>query len=131
MADHPNVERMRKGYDAFGRGDLDYLRNEMFADDVVFHAPGDNPLAGDYKGIDEVFGFFGKLVQESGGTFSLEIHDLLANDEHAVGLHTAHAEREGKTLRDNNTLVFHVRDGKVTEVWQYWADPYSADELFA
>ena len=24
-----------------------------------------------------------------------------------------------------------VSDGKVTEVWQYWADPYAADELFA
>lgn len=42
-----------------------------------------------------------------------------------------HAERAGRTLEDNNTLVFHVRDGKVTEVWQYWADQYAADELFA
>jgi ketosteroid isomerase-like protein len=33
-------------------------------------------------------------------------------------------------LWEHNTLVFHVRDGKVTEVWQYWADPYAADELF-
>jgi hypothetical protein len=23
-----------------------------------------------------------------------------------------------------------VRDGKVTEVWQYWADQYAADDLF-
>jgi site-specific recombinase XerD len=71
------------------------------------------------------------LVLGKGGNFRVEVHDILANDEHAVGLHTAHAEREGKTLQDNNTLVFHVRDGKVTEVWQYWADPYTADELFA
>jgi ketosteroid isomerase-like protein len=33
--------------------------------------------------------------------------------------------------QDNNTPVFHVRDGKVTEVWQYWSDQYAADELFA
>jgi hypothetical protein len=32
---------------------------------------------------------------------------------------------------EDNALVFHVGDGKVTEVWQYWADPYAADELFA
>jgi uncharacterized protein len=67
----------------------------------------------------------------TGGNFRVEVHDIVANDEHAVGLHTAHAEREGRTLQDNNTLVFHVPDGKVTEVWQYWADPYAADELFA
>ena len=37
----------------------------------------------------------------------------------------------GRVLEGNGTLVFHVRDGKVTEVWQYWADQYAADELFA
>jgi uncharacterized protein len=72
-----------------------------------------------------------RLDQRARGSFRVEVHDILANDEHAVGLHKASAEREGRTLEDNNTLVFHVRDGKVTEVWQYWADPYAADELFA
>ena len=43
----------------------------------------------------------------------------------------AHAERAGRTLEDNDTVVCHVRDGKVTGVWQYWADQYAADELFA
>jgi hypothetical protein len=46
-------------------------------------------------------------------------------------LNSLHAERAGRTLQDNNTLVFHVRDGKVTEVWEYWSDQYAADELFA
>ena len=55
---------------------------------------------------------------------------MVANDEHAVGLNSVHAERAGRTLEDNNTLVFHVRDGKVTEVWQYSSDQYAADELF-
>jgi hypothetical protein len=29
------------------------------------------------------------------------------------------------------TMVFHIRDGKVTEVWQSWTDQYAADEQFA
>jgi ketosteroid isomerase-like protein len=99
--------------------------------DIVWHAPGRSQLAGDHQGVDTVLGFFAKTMELTGGNFRVEVHDILANDEHAVGLHTAHAEREGRTLQDNNTLVFHVRDGKVTEVWQYWADQYAADELFA
>ena len=67
----------------------------------------------------------------TGGNFRVEIHDIVANDEHAVGLHTAYAEGKGETLQDNDALVFHVRDGKVIEVRQYWADPYTADKLFA
>ena len=131
MADHPNVERMRKGYDAFGRGDLDYLRGEMFAEDVVFHVTGDNPLAGEYKGVDEVFGFFGRLMQESGGTFSLEIHDVLANDEHGVGLVRVTAEREGRRLDQNAAHVFHLRDGKVTENWTMPEDSGAVDEFWS
>jgi ketosteroid isomerase-like protein len=131
MADHPNVERMRKGYDAFGRGDMDYLRNEMFADDVVFHVAGDNPLAGEYKGMDEVFGFFGRLMQESGGTFSLEIHDVLANDEHGIGLVHVTAEREGRRLDQNAAHVFHLRDGKITESWSMVEDSRAGDEFWS
>ena len=55
----------------------------------------------------------------TGGSFRVEVHDVVANDEHRIGLNSVHAEREGRALEDNNTLVFHVRDGKVTEVWQY------------
>jgi ketosteroid isomerase-like protein len=47
-----------------------------------------------------------------------------------VGLNSVYAEWAGRTLEDNNTLVFHVRDGQATEVWQYWSDQYAADELF-
>jgi uncharacterized protein len=109
---------------------MDTLR-ELFHPDIVWHAPGRSQLSGDHQGVDAVLGPFGQSMELTGGTFRVEVHDVVANDEHAVGLHKAYAERQGRTLEDNNTLVFHVRDGKVTEVWQYWADQYTADELFA
>lgn len=56
---HPNADLLRKGYDAFSKGDLDTIKNEVFSPDVVFHVAGRNPLSGDYRGVDEVFGFFG------------------------------------------------------------------------
>jgi uncharacterized protein len=127
---HPNEDLIRRGYDAFSRGDMDTLR-ELYHPDIVWHAPGRSQLAGDHRGVDAVFGFFGQVMELTGGNFRVEVHDVVANDEHAVGLHKGHAERAGRTLENNGTLVFHVRDGKVTEVWQYWEDPYAADELFA
>jgi len=126
---HPNADLVRRGYDAFSKGDLQTLR-EVFAPDVVWHSPGHNQLAGDYQGVDAVLGFFGRTMELTGGAFRVELLDVVANDEHAVGLHAVHAERGGRTLDDRNTLVFHVRDGRATEVWQFWADQYAADELF-
>jgi hypothetical protein len=54
----------------------------------------------------------------------------VSSGEHK-GAATMGHPNEDLTRRGYNTLVFHVPDGKVTEVWQYWADPYTADELFA
>jgi ketosteroid isomerase-like protein len=126
---HPSEDLLRRGYDAFGKGDMQTLR-EVFDPEVIWHAPGRSQLAGDHRGVDTVLGYFGRTVELSGGTFRVEVHDVVANDEHAVGLHVVHAEREGSTLEDRNTLVCHVRNGKVTEVWQFWTDLYAADEFF-
>jgi ketosteroid isomerase-like protein len=126
---HPNEDLVRRGYDAFSSGDVQTLR-ELFDPDIVWHALGRSQVAGDHRGVDAVLGYFGQTMELTGGTLRVEVHDVVANDEHAVGLHSVHAERAGKTLDDNNTLVFHVRDGKVTEVWQYSSDQYAADELF-
>ena len=112
---HPNEDLIRRGYDAFSRGDMDTLR-ELFDPDIVWHAPGHSQLAGDHQGVDAVLSYFARTMELTGGNFRVEVHGVVANDEHAVGLNSVHAERAGRTLEDNNTLVFHVRDGKVTEV---------------
>ncbi len=126
---HPDEELVRRGYDAFSKGDMQTLR-EVFHPDLVWHSPGRNQLSGDHRGVDAVLGFFGRTMELTGGTFRVAVHDVVANDEHVVGLNSVAAERGGRTLRDTNTLVFHVRDGKATEVWQFWADQYAADEFF-
>ena len=127
---HPNVELLRQGYDAFEKGDLDTLR-VLFADDIVFHVSGHSPLAGDYRGQDEVFGFFGKLVELTGGTFKLDVHSILADDEHGTVLSTTTAQREGRSLTEMTVDVFHLADGKVTEVWTIAEDQQAGDEFFA
>jgi ketosteroid isomerase-like protein len=127
---HPNEELVRRGYDAFARGDVDALR-QVFADDTVFHEPSRNPISGDYQGIDQVLGFFGTLAERSGGTFRVNVHDVVANDEHVVGLHSSEAERKGRLLRSPTTLVIHVRDGRITETWSSHYDQLEYDDFWA
>jgi ketosteroid isomerase-like protein len=126
---HPNEDLIRRGYEAFATGDMATL-DGLFADDIVWHAPGRSQLAGTYRGKEEVFGTFQKVAELTGGTFKLEIHTILADDEHAVVLARSTGEREGKTLDDNAVQVFHVKDGKVTEQWLYPGDVYAADEFW-
>jgi ketosteroid isomerase-like protein len=126
---HPNADLLNRGYDAFDKGDLDTIRG-LFADDIVFHVAGNSQVSGDYRGIDGVFGFFGKLAELSGGTFKLERHAVLADDTHATVLSTMTAEREGKRMEAKSADIFHLRDGKVTECWALSADQDALDEFF-
>jgi uncharacterized protein len=126
---HPNEELVRKGYEAFGKGDIETL-NDLFADDIAWNVPGRNQLAGTYRGKDEVLGVFQKTAELTGGTFKLEMHDLLANDDHVVGLIHATGEHDGKKLEDNSVQIFHIKNGKVTEQWLHPGDPYATDEFW-
>jgi len=128
---HPNEDLVREGFAAFGRGDMDALRKQFFADDIRWHVPGRNPLCGDYEGPEQVIQYFTRVFEATGGTLGIELHDVLANDNHAVALYTASGERAGKQLTDNEVLVYHFRDGKVYEAWTHATDQYAADEFFS
>jgi len=126
---HPNEDLIRKGFAAFASGDMATL-NDLFDDDIVWHALGRNQLAGTFLGKEAVFGELQKVGELSGGTFKLELHTVLADDEHVAVLVRAMGEREGRTLDDNSVQIFHVKDGKVTEQWLYPGDVYASDDFW-
>jgi ketosteroid isomerase-like protein len=128
---HPNEDLVRAGFAAFGRGDIDALRDQFLASDVRWHTAGRSPVSGDYEGVAQVLELFGRFFELSGGTVRLELHDVLANDERAVALYTARAEREGRRLEDHTVTTFRIRDGKVNEAWTKGTDLYADDEFWS
>ena len=129
MAEHPNVARIRNIYAAVANGDLAAL-NDVFAEDLVWHDSGRNQLSGDYRGREAVFEFFGKVMEATEGSFHLDLHSVLADDEHGVALVTISASRGGRSIKVNAADVMHLRDGKVSEVWAIPTDQYAFDEVF-
>jgi len=130
MAEHPNAELFRRGYAAFQSGDLESLRS-LLAPDVVWNVPGRNRFAGIFRGVDDVLKLFMQQFQETNGTFRVEVHDILANDDHAVALATVSAERNGKSVSDRYTHVAHFKEGKLTESWICDENLYAIDEFWA
>ena len=130
MAEHPNLESARAGYEAFATGDMATV-GDLLADDIVWHSGVNNILTGDYEGKEAVFNYFARLMQETGGTFKNEIHDMLANDDHGVALVTFSATRGDKSLEGSIVHVFHMRDEKMTEFWAISEDQAQFDEFWA
>ena len=128
--DHPNLTRMREGYDAFGKGDLAAL-TELWREDVHWHEPGGNQLSGDYEGPQAVFGMFGRIVDLTGGSFRVEPVLLCADDEHGTALVRITAHRGDLHAE---TLSAHVTrfdaDGRLAEFWDAPTDQPLMDRLF-
>lgn len=128
MAEHPNVARIKDVYAAMAKGDLAAL-NDVFAEDLVWHDGGRNQLSGDYRGREAVFQYFGKVMEVTEGSLALDLHSVLADDEHGVALMTISASRGGRSFNGNAVDVMHLRDGKVAEVWAIPTDQYAYDEV--
>jgi len=130
VPEHPNTQRAREAYEAFGRGDLAPLV-EIFADDIVLHTFGSSPLAGDYKGKDAIIAFLAKLFEMTDGTFTINVHAVTAHDDRAVALAHMTAKRGDRTLDLNSVHVFRLADGLITEMWSYEDDQDAADAFWS
>lgn len=116
MAAHPHAELVRKGYEAFSRGDSETLRTLM-SGDVAHHVPGSHPLAGDFKGQDAVIDMYRRLSEETNGTLRVELRHVLVDGRgHAVSVHRFTAERQGKRIDENGSIVFRVVGNKFTDL---------------
>ena len=124
-----NAAIVRRGYEAFNSGDVQTLAG-LFSEDAVWHVAGRNRLSGEKRGRDACLSYFGQLGEISQGTLRAEVHDIVANNDHVVALHTSIGQREGKSLNVHTALVFHLRDGKVVECWEHGEDTVAFDEFF-
>ncbi len=98
---------------------------------LTWHEPGDSLISGVHQGIEAVLTFFGKLAELTGGTFKIEVHDLLASDEHGVCLSVISGSRAGKELNQNIVQVYHLKGGKITEAWNLPFDQAKIDEFWS
>jgi uncharacterized protein len=129
MAEDSYESVVRRAYQNFESGDLDLL-GVVMAQDVIWHEPGRSRLAGDYKGPQAVLGFLGQLKARSGGTFKVEILDVLSEPERVVVFQRETATRNGNALDVIAAVDFEIHHAKITEVTVYQADTYMFDEFW-
>lgn len=123
---HRNAEIYRQLYDMFLKQDIAGAK-ELVADDVRWHEAG---------APDAVVGKDAVLQRLSLGeslTADVDVHDILADDDHVVALITAHMRKpNGDDITYRAVEVAHMRDGKVTERWSFMdAVPDDVGRFFA
>jgi ketosteroid isomerase-like protein len=131
VEEHPNAAVIRKMHQALARGNYVSTLAQLFAEDIVWHLPGSGPLAGRHVGRDKVFAAMRRFEELNEGTLRVEVHDIVAGDEHAVALLRATATRKGKRYNSLEVDVYHIREGKVTEFWSFAEDQRVTDEFLS
>lgn len=128
MGAQEDIELVRKGYEAFIAGDLEWM-NEHLHENVVWHSPGNNVLSGDYRGRESVLAFFAKSVQVALPEFNM--HDIVASDDHVVALFSINWRRNdnGETFEGRVAQVFHIENGQALEVWTMAEDQAGFDKF--
>jgi ketosteroid isomerase-like protein len=129
QAEHPNATVVREGFKAFETGDMGWM-DQHLADDIVWHVGGQSKLSGDHRGKEAVLNLFARQAQVFSGAPTIDVHEVLANDEHAIAIGTATAnDPDGGTVEWKFANVFHIKDGKATEVWGLADETSATDAL--
>ncbi|MFE6846402.1 nuclear transport factor 2 family protein [Streptomyces sp. NPDC057686] len=116
MSEHPDAALIRRGYEAFGKGDMETLGSLMTAD-VIHHVPGSNPLSGHHKGREAVLDMYRRLGEETNGTFQADLHSVLVDGRgHVMAFHTARGDRGDHGIEIQEGLFFTIVGGKITDI---------------
>jgi ketosteroid isomerase-like protein len=115
-------------YECFGTGDMETLKNEVFAPDIEWALPGHHPLSGVKRGADEVLAFFAAL--QTVGVNVDNVSTGRIGDDRVVETHSGHAAIEGQDYLFPTCSVYTIRDGKIAHVQVYTADQHGVDDFF-
>lgn len=116
-----NVDVVKQGFEAFGRGDLDAVA-ETFDEQVEWWSSEELPNGGKIQGRDAVIESFA-AISEDWDDFSLETEQFLdAGDWVAVrGTVRAKAKSSGQSVEGRFAHLVEVRDGKTVRA-EYHSD---------
>ena len=107
MAGSQNVEIAKKGYEAYGAGDVETALAD-FDDNIEWSIPGNSAISGTYRGKDKFMELLGKLAEKS---FTTTPDRILGDGDDVVVITKITAGGESGLQAD----VLSYRDGKLVK----------------
>ena len=114
----------------YSGGDTEAVRT-VLTEDIAWHIPGENAIAGDYRGIDEVLAYFRRRRDLAGGTLRLHPGEVLVGDEHMAALTDGTAEIDGHEWRWSTVGLYRVAQERIAECWLLALDQAAFDRVWS
>jgi len=123
-----NVDAARSSYEAFGRGDLEALR-EMLAEDSTWLTSDELPLGGETQGRDAILGNFAQ-IPNYWSSFSVEPEEFIDAGEWVIVRGTQRAGNDDDSFESPFAHLMKFSDGKIVR-GEFYADSAKAAKILA
>ncbi len=127
---HPNETALRNGYAAMAKGDGRQLA-QLLDPSAEWHIPVRSPLAGMYKGLDEIFKFWKRVAELAPGGLRLEVLDVFAHDDRGVVFVVGRGARQGRSIEERGVHVFEFKAGKIKNARFFYEDQNACDRFWS
>jgi ketosteroid isomerase-like protein len=120
----------RRYFDALSAKDFATVA-AMFADDIVWHQPGEHRFSGTHRGSAAVGEMIGGMLTVSEGTFELSTTGaLMVNGALvAVPVHFT-GKRDGAVMAQDGVDLLRIEGDRIAEVWLFSSDPQAEDTFW-
>lgn len=128
----PVLARLHAAQGAFYAGGPAEPLRAILTDDVEWHVPGDNAIAGDYHGVDAVLAYFARRRDLAARSFRMHPGEVLVGDgDHVAVMTDGTATIGGSERRWSTVGLYRVRGGRVAACRLLALDLAAFDEIWS
>jgi ketosteroid isomerase-like protein len=125
------LDRLHAAQNDFYAGGSAAALEELLAADITWTVPGDNAIAGTYRGLDEVLDYFRRRRDLADRTFQMQRRDVLVGDGTRIAALTdGVATIGGGEHRWSTVGLYDVVDGRVAACWLLPLDQRAFDAIW-
>jgi ketosteroid isomerase-like protein len=126
------LDRLHRAQNEFYAGGSGAALEQLLAPNVTWSVPGDNPIAGTYRGLEEVLDYFRRRRDLADRTFQMRRRDVLVGDgDRVAALTDGIATIRGVEHRWSTVGLYEVLDQQITACWLLPLDQIAFDAIWS
>ena len=126
------IERLHRAQEELYAGGDTVPVERLLAPDVVWHVPGETPIAGRHDGVDTVIGYMLLRRELADCTFRMRRRELLVGDgDQFAALTDGYAEIAGRAREWSTVGLYRLRGDRLAECHLIPFDQAEFDSIWA
>jgi ketosteroid isomerase-like protein len=126
------LDRLHEAQNEFYAGGSGAALEQLLAPSITWTVPGDNRIAGTYRGHEEVFGYFRRRRELADRTFRMERRDVLVGDgDRVAALTDGFATIRDVDHRWSTVGLYDVIDRQIAACWLLPLDQRAFDAIWS